>query len=129
MVELPYVADLRGDLTVAELPDVIPFEVKRYFTVFNVPSTRVRGEHAHRTCHQFMTCLTGAVTLVVDDGGSRASIRLDRPSIGVHVPPMIWAAQYNYSADALLLVLASHRYEMDDYIRDYSQFLDLVGSD
>ena len=127
VVELPYVADLRGDLTVAELPDLIPFEVKRYFTVFNVPSARVRGEHAHRSCHQFMSCLTGAVTLIVDDGRSRASIRLDRPTIGVHVPPMVWAAQYNYSADALLLVLASHPYDSDDYIREYSQFLNLMG--
>lgn len=122
ILRLPHVSDLRGDLAVAELDELLPFRVARYFAVFDVPSTHVRGEHAHRRCHQFLTCLHGAVTLVVDDGEHRARVRLNRPELGVHVPPMVWGIQFEYSADAVLLVLASHPYDTDDYIRDYDEF-------
>jgi UDP-2-acetamido-3-amino-2,3-dideoxy-glucuronate N-acetyltransferase len=122
-----YVDDIRGSLTAGEFPTQIPFIPKRYFMVFDVSGKEIRGEHAHRRCHQFLLCVRGSVALVVDDGRTREEIILDHPSIGVHVPPMIWAAQYKYSADALLLVLASEPYEPDDYIRDYDEFLSLVG--
>src|SRR5436190_1856701 len=87
-----------------------------------LPGREVRGEHAHRNCHQFLVCARGSVTVVVDDGVLSEEVVLDGPDIGLYVPPMIWATQYQYSTDALLLVLASAPYDPDDYIRDYLVF-------
>lgn len=120
------VDDLRGNLSVGEFDRQIPFVPRRYFTVFDVPGKDVRGEHAHRHCHQFLVCVRGSVSVVVDDGVAREEVPLDTPERGVYVPPMIWAAQYRYSPDAVLLVFASDYYDPDDYIRDYDTFLSAV---
>lgn len=114
--------DLRGSLAAGEFPSQVPFLPKRCFFIFDVPGKEVRGEHAHRQCHQFLICARGSVTVLVDDGHHSEEILLDRPDVGLHVPPMVWAVQYKYSADALLLVLASDPYDPDDYIRDYDEF-------
>ncbi len=120
-------SDLRGSLTVGEMPtDAIPFEPRRWFLVHDVPGREVRGEHAHRTCHQLLVCVNGSVRIATDDGENRAEVDLDDPAEGVYVPPLVWASQFRYEPDAVLLVLASHPYDPDDYIRDYGQFLELV---
>jgi acetyltransferase-like isoleucine patch superfamily enzyme/dTDP-4-dehydrorhamnose 3,5-epimerase-like enzyme len=116
------VDDLRGTLSAAEFPAPIPFLPKRYFMVFDVPSKEVRGEHAHRRCHQFLVCARGSLTVVVDDGEMSEEIVLDAPNLGLYIAPMVWAVQYGYSADGLLLVLASEHYDPADYIRDYDEF-------
>jgi acetyltransferase-like isoleucine patch superfamily enzyme/dTDP-4-dehydrorhamnose 3,5-epimerase-like enzyme len=121
----PLITDLRGNLSVGEFDKEIPFDVKRYFTVFGVPSKEVRGEHAHKECHQFLICLHGSCNVLVDDGVNRAEITLDAPNKGVYLPPMTWGVQYQYSSDAVLIVFASHYYDADDYIRDYSTFKEL----
>lgn len=123
---MPKVADLRGSLTAGEVDKQVPFPIERYFLVFDVPSVETRGEHAHRECHQFLICVKGSCSVVTDDGVNRQEFVLDKPEIGLHLPPMVWGIQYKYSADAVLLVLASHGYDSADYIRDYSEFLDLV---
>lgn len=125
---LKLVHDMRGDLSVGEFPRDIPFEAKRYFIVFNVPSEKTRGEHAHHKCHQFLICAKGSCAVVVDDGASRCEINLDSPSVGIHLPPMTWGIQYKYSSDAVLLVFTSDYYDAEDYIRDYSEFLSLVNN-
>ncbi|WP_431511785.1 WxcM-like domain-containing protein [Variovorax sp. DAIF25] len=127
LYNMPRVADIRGSLTVGEFERSIPFPVKRYFMVFDVPSVETRGEHAHRECHQFLICVRGSCAVVADDGSNRQEFLLDRPDVGVHLPPMIWGIQYKYSSDAVLLVFASHHYENSDYIRDYSEFGRLIG--
>lgn len=124
---MPRVADIRGSLTVGEFERTVPFPVQRYFMVFDVPSRETRGEHAHKVCHQFLICVRGSCAVVADDGTNRQEFLLDRPDVGVHLPPMVWGIQYKYSADAVLLVFASHYYDGADYIRDYSEFLNLVG--
>lgn len=124
---LPRVADIRGSLTVGEFERTIPFAAKRYFMVFDVPSVETRGEHAHRECHQFLICVRGSCAVVTDDGCNRQEFLLDRPDAGIHLSPMVWGIQYKYSADAVLLVFASHYYDSDDYIRDYSEFLHAIG--
>lgn len=124
----PLIKDLRGDLSVGEFQKEIPFLPKRYFLVMDVPTAKVRGEHAHRKCHQFLICVKGSCSVVADDGNSRTEISLDKPNIGVYLPPMIWGAQYKYSKDAVLLVFASDYYDGSDYIRDYSEFNSLVKS-
>lgn len=125
---MPTVVDIRGSLTVGEFERSIPFAVKRYFMVFAVPSMETRGEHAHRVCHQFLICVRGSCAVVADDGTHRQEFLLDRPDVGVHLPPMVWGIQYKYSADAVLLVYASHYYDNADYIRDYAEFRQQVGA-
>jgi UDP-2-acetamido-3-amino-2,3-dideoxy-glucuronate N-acetyltransferase len=123
---LPAFEDIRGRLVAAEMADVLPFVPARFFLVHAVPSSEVRGEHAHRRCEQFLVCVKGSVHVLVDDGTIRQEIVLDRPEIGIHVKPLVWGTQYKYSADAVLLVFASHPYDADDYIRDYGTWLDTL---
>jgi acetyltransferase-like isoleucine patch superfamily enzyme/dTDP-4-dehydrorhamnose 3,5-epimerase-like enzyme len=118
--------DMRGSLVACEFGRELPFVPQRCFVVYAVPSAEVRGEHAHRHCEQMLVCVNGQVTAMVDDGGRRAEYRLDRPDVGLYVPPMVWGTQYRYSADALLLVLASMPYDPTDYIRDYAEFKSLL---
>lgn len=124
--QIPIFTDMRGSLAVGELGSSLPFQPKRFFTVFDVPGREVRGERAHRTLHQFFVCLKGDCSLVVDDGVRREELRLSSPARGVHVEPMVWGVQYKFSDDAVLLVLASDKYDTDDYIRDYDEFERLV---
>jgi UDP-2-acetamido-3-amino-2,3-dideoxy-glucuronate N-acetyltransferase len=123
-LRLSNTTDIRGSLTAGEFGREIPFDVKRYFMVFDVPSVETRGEHAHKTCHQFLVCAAGQVKVMVDDGVAREEFLLDRPSVGLHIPPGIWGAQYHYSPDAVLVVMASEFYDPDDYIRDYNEFIE-----
>lgn len=121
-IKMSVINDLRGSLTFGEVEGGLPFEVRRYFLVHEVPSREVRGEHAHRELHQFLLCVRGTCRIAIDDGTTRGEIILDRPDVGVHLPPLVWATQYDYSHDAMLMVLASDRYEEADYIRDYDDF-------
>lgn len=125
---LKRIQDMRGDLSVGEFPRDIPFEPKRYFLVFNVPSEKTRGEHAHHRCHQFLICVKGSCAVVVDDGKSRCEVLLNSPDMGIHLPPLTWGIQYKYSSDAVLLVFTSDYYDTDDYIRNYSDFIDFMQS-
>lgn len=120
---LPLVKDMRGNLSFAEYGQFLPFIPKRYFLVFDVPSREVRGEHAHRTLHQFLVCLRGSLAVVVDDGVNREEVLLDSTQVGLYIPPMVWGIQYRYTPDAMLLVLASGVYDAGDYIRNYEEFL------
>lgn len=123
LIPLRKIEDARGDLIPIEMKEKIPFSVSRMFFVTDVPSQRIRGEHAHRTCHQLLLCLQGSVSVAVDNGKIRETHLLDTPEIALYVPPMIWASQYHYSANAVLAVFASHSYEAADYIRDYPSFI------
>lgn len=118
----PLITDIRGSLSVGDFERDIPFIPKRYFLVFRVPGTEVRGEHAHRQCKQFLICVNGQCSVLADDGRSRYEHKLDRPDIGLYLPPMTWGTQYKYSPDAVLLVFASEHYDPSDYIRDYTEF-------
>lgn len=123
---LPLIQDIRGNLSVGEIGKGLPFAPHRYFVVSDVPNDKVRGEHAHRKLQQFLVCLRGRCAIVVDDGRRREEIVLDGPQFGLYVPPMIWAVQYKYSPDAVLLVLASAKYDPADYIREYDEFMRVV---
>lgn len=126
LISLPIISDPRGNLSVGEFERQIPFAVKRFFVVYQVPLVEVRGEHAHRECHQFLICLRGRISVIGDDGFRREECVLDRPDVGFYMPPMTWGTQYKYSPDAVLLVFASHYYDSADYIRDYDEFLRLA---
>jgi len=123
---LPVIPDMRGALSFAEMGQHLPFAPQRYFLVFDVPSSEIRGEHAHKECHQFLVCVKGFCSVMVDDGRNREEYLLNTPGVGLHIPPMVWGVQYRYSGDAVLMVLASETYDPEDYIRNYSEFLDMV---
>jgi UDP-2-acetamido-3-amino-2,3-dideoxy-glucuronate N-acetyltransferase len=128
ITRFPEFSDLRGRLTAGDLPgESVPFIPRRWFLVYGVPSREVRGEHAHRVCAQFLICVSGTVTIAVDDGTRRGEVTLDEPTLGVYIPPLVWASQFRYDSDSALLVLASHPYDPDDYIRDYVDFREAVA--
>jgi UDP-2-acetamido-3-amino-2,3-dideoxy-glucuronate N-acetyltransferase len=120
------VADLRGNLIAGEIGEFLPFDIKRFFVVHGVSSRQIRGQHAHRKCHQFLVCVSGSCRVIADDGKHRQEFLLATPALGVYLPPKTWGVQYDYSADASLLVFASHAYDPADYVRDYDAFLRLV---
>jgi len=125
---LPQFNDSRGSLTFGEVGSQLPFPVSRYFVVSDVPNIEVRGEHAHLECHQFLVCLKGSCAVTLDDGLNREEVLLDSPTLGLYLPPRIWSALYRYTPDAVLLVLASHQYSAEDYIRNYDDFKRIVAT-
>ena len=126
LLDLPRFSDMRGSLAAIDFEADLPFVPRRSFMVFEVPSEQTRGEHAHRHCHQFLVCIRGSVRVLADNGRSRREFRLDSPGTGLHLPPMIWSTQDRYSSDAMLLVFASDRYDPEEYIRDYGEFIALA---
>ena len=126
LISLPNIFDPRGNVIVGEFERSVPFAVKRFFMIYQVPLTQIRGEHAHKRCQQLILAARGGISVIADDGACRKEFRLDRPDFGVYLPPMVWATQYNYTPDALLLVFASEFYDKDDYIRDYTEFKALI---
>jgi acetyltransferase-like isoleucine patch superfamily enzyme len=129
VLHLPRNQDLRGSLVVGEIAALLPFEVKRFFVVFDVPSREVRGEHAHRRLSQFLVCVRGQCRVLLDDGQARAEVSLDDPAVGVIIPPLVWSVQYRFSADAMLLVLASEPYDPGEYVRDYDEFRTIIETE
>lgn len=127
LIELQEIVADNGSVIVAETPTGLPFTASRIFTLLDIPPGEARGIHAHRRCEQFLICMRGSVTAVVDDGVHRQEVVLDRPSLGLYMPPLIWGTQYDYSTDALLVVLASDPYDRQDYIEDYDEFLQAVS--
>lgn len=123
LYELPKIVGDNGSLIVAEMGAGLPFVARRIFTLLDIPESQARGTHAHRKCEQFLICMRGSVTAVIDDGVCRQEIVLDSPTMGLYMPALTWGTQYDYSRDALLLVLASDPYDADDYIHSYEEFL------
>jgi len=119
-------ADLRGNLISGEVSDGLPFVPRRYFLVFDVPSRQIRGAHAHRRLDQFLVCVAGDCAVLVDDGTKREEFELNAPTLGLHIGPMVWATQFRFSRDAVLMVLASSEYDPADYITSYDEFVKLT---
>lgn len=128
LYELPHISDMRGSLSVAEYGKHIPFIPMRCFWVFDVPSRETRGEHAHHELHQYLICVKGSVNVVLDDGLTRTELVLDKPNLGLHIPPLVWGVQYKYSENAVLLVMASDTYDSNDYLRNYDEFVKYVAN-
>ena len=125
IIEFPEISDSRGKLTFAEVPGLLPFVPKRFFLIYDVPGNDVRGDHAHRELHQILICIKGSCRVSIDDAQNCFELVLDKPTLALYIPPLLWAKQYKFSSDAVLLVLASHIYIAEDYIRDYDEFLRL----
>ena len=124
LVSLPTVQAARGDLTALELPQIVPYEVKRIFLVHHVSDLEIRGEHAHKKCWQFLIAASGSITVDVTDGKIKETFLLDNPAQGLLIPPLVWGTQYNYSSDGSLLVLASEKFDPEDYLHNFEEFLE-----
>ena len=124
LVSLPTVQAARGDLTALELPQIVPYEVKRIFLVHHVSDLEIRGEHAHKKCWQFLIAAAGSITGDVTDGKIKETFLLDNPAQGLLIPPLVWGTQYNYSSDGSLLVLASEKFDPEDYLHNFEEFLE-----
>ncbi len=127
LVELPKITDPRGNLTFLEAGKHIPFEIKRVFYLYDVPTGEDRGAHAHKELNQFLVCLSGGFDVALDDGMHKKIVHLNRPWRGLYVPPMTWASEVNFDPGSVCLVLASDFYNEEDYIRNYDQFLSAAG--
>jgi acetyltransferase-like isoleucine patch superfamily enzyme len=121
--QLPFFSDMRGSLTPIELGKGLPFLPARIFLVYNVDNSRIRGEHAHRVCEQFLVSVSGNVSVMLDDGFKRIEVKLDKPRLGLYLAPRVWGVQYKFSSDSVLMVAASHAYDSSDYIRNYDDFV------
>jgi hypothetical protein len=125
IVDLPKMAHPRGNLTFLEGGRHVPFDIRRVFYIYDVPTAESRGAHAHRELQQFVICLSGSFDVALDDGCDTTTVHLNRPWQGLFIPPMIWAAEVNFDAGSMALVLASAYYDEAEYIRDYAEFLRL----
>ena len=126
VIQLGKIENDRGNLTVVQSGDTVPFDVKRVFYLYDIPGGEARGAHAHKECHQFLVAVSGSFEVALDDGTNKRTVFLNRPFLGVHIPPGIWAAEQEFSSGAVCLVLASEGYDESDYIRDYDEFLTFI---
>lgn len=124
---LPSFSGMQGKVNPIEFTQDLPFVPKRQFFVSDFDNNKVRREYAYKECHQFLFALNGSLNIVVDDGAKSLEIHLDSPKFGLYIPPHIWSRQYQFSPDAILAIYASHSYHSEAYIRDYSQFMQVVN--
>lgn len=122
IIALPKHKNRAGNISVYENNTDIPFDVQRVFYIYDIPGGEDRGAHAHKECHQFLIAASGSFEVELDDGNSIKKVQLNQPDVGLHIPPGIWAAEVNFSSGAICLVLTSHKYFEEDYIRKYSDF-------
>jgi uncharacterized RmlC-like cupin family protein len=123
---MPKISDPRGNISAVNNRLEVPFDIKRVFYLYDIPGGESRGAHAHKECHQFLVAASGAFEVLMDDGNTKRQVQLNRPYMGLHVPPGIWASEINFSSGAICLVLASHDYNEHDYIRDYNEFIRFI---
>ena len=126
IIELNKIKNSAGNITVVENGSSVPFDVKRVFYLYDIPGGESRGAHAHKGCHQFLIAASGAFEALLDDGKVKRIVQLNRPNLGLHIPPGIWASEINFSSGAICLVLASHTYNELDYIREYESYLNYI---
>ena len=123
LIQLPKFLDERGNLSVIEEMKDIPFKVKRAYWIYDVPGGEARGGHAYRENQEFIVALSGSFDVILDDGKEKQTYHLNRSYYGLYVPKGIWREMDNFSTNSLALVLSSTKYDVNDYIRDYNQFL------
>lgn len=126
IIDLPVLGDERGSLVALEAQQNIPFAIARVYYIFGTQPGVARGFHAHRRLQQVAVAVSGACTMVLDDGHERREVRLDDPARGVYIGNLVWREMKDFTADCVLLVLADRHYDESDYLRNYSEFLEHV---
>lgn len=128
LCELTKMHDVEGNLTFMYENIHVPFPINRVFYSYDIPGGEDRGAHAHKECHQFIIAASGAFEVVLDDGTNKRTVQLNRPFWGLHVPPGVWASEQGFSSGSICLVLASHGFSEEDYIRSYDDFIKYKNS-
>jgi hypothetical protein len=122
LVELPRMHDRSGNLTCVDNLLNIPYDIKRIYYLYDVPSGENRGGHAHKLLHEFLVAVSGGFEVMLNDGFNKKIVWLDRPYLGLHIVPGIWRELHNFTSGAICLVLASMEFEENDYIREFNEF-------
>ena len=123
IIKLPKIAEPRGNLTFVEGNNHIPFDIKRVYYLYDVPGGAERGGHGHKALHQLIIAMSGSFDVVLDDGYEQRRFHLNRSYQGLYICPMIWRKLDNFSSGSVCMVLASNKYDEDDYYRDYNEYL------
>ena len=123
LIELPKIYDVRGSLTFIEGSNTVPFDIKRIYYLYDIPSFAERGGHAHRNLKQLIIAISGSFDIEIDDGNNKKTYSLNKPNFGLLVHPYIWREITNFSSGAVCLVAASEIYDESDYIRQYDDLL------
>lgn len=123
LIDIGKIQNRAGNISVIESDEQLPFEIKRIFYLYDIPGGESRGAHAHKACHQFLVAASGAFEVLLDDGRTKRLVQLNRPYVGLHIPPGIWASEINFSSGSICMVFASHVYNEQDYLRQYQDFL------
>jgi hypothetical protein len=126
IIGLPKISDTRGNLSVIEGNDTIPFKIERVFYMYDVVDNGTRGNHAHKTFEQFIIAMSGTFWVEINDGFKTQEFFMHGPHFGLYVCPKIWVKVFNFNVNSVCMVLTSDHYDEDDYIRDYKEFLDTV---
>jgi dTDP-4-dehydrorhamnose 3,5-epimerase-like enzyme len=126
IIELPKISDPRGNLSVIEEYKDIPFKIERTYWIYDVPGGEKRGGHAYKENQEFIVALSGSFDVVLDDGKKKQTFSLNRSYNGLYVPKGMWREMENFSTNSLALVLSSTKYDAEDYIRDYNEFLEFA---
>jgi uncharacterized RmlC-like cupin family protein len=126
LLHLNQIGDRNGHITAINNNVEISFATKRIFYLYDIPGGESRGAHAHKECHQFLVAASGSFEVLLDDGITKRQVLLNRPDLGLHIPPGIWASEINFSSGSICLVLASHEYNEQDYLRNYDEYLKYI---
>ena len=129
IIKLPKFLDFRGNLSVIEELKEIPFKIERTYWIYDVPGGECRGGHAYKENQEFIVALSGSFDVVLDDGNERKTFHLNRSYYGLYVPRGVWREMENFSTNSLALILASTKYNENDYIRNYEEFLESIKYD
>lgn len=129
IIELPKITDPRGNLTVAEANKNVPFDIKRTYWVYDVPGGECRGGHAHKQCLEFIVAVSGSFHVTLDNGKKKQTYLLNHPWQGLLVDTGVWRTLDDFSSGAVCMVLASEKFEEEDYIREYDDYLKYIGNE
>lgn len=123
LINLPKFEDPRGNLSVIEEYNQIPFKIERAYWIYDVPGGEIRGGHAFKEQQELIVALSGSFNVVVDDGEKKETVLLNRSYYGLYIPSGLWRQMMNFSTNSIAMVLSSTQFDQDDYIRDYKEFL------
>lgn len=125
LIQLPKFLDARGNLSFIEQENHIPFKIQRTYWIYDVPGGEIRGGHAYKNNEELIVALSGSFDVIVDDGNEKKTFSLNRSYYGLYVPKGTWREMQNFSTNSLALILSSTKYDENDYIRDYNEFINL----
>lgn len=127
IIQLPKFEDDRGNLSFVEELNHIPFKIERTYLIYDVPGGQIRGGHAYKNLHEFIIAISGSFDVVIDNGTEKQIFSLNRSYYGLYVPNMLWRSIENFSTNSLCVILASSKYDPNDYIYDYKEFKNIIG--